>query len=85
MTPAWPARLSPNASAVLAQLQPEVQEMVRDVLDIASRQPWGWPQWDPTDPEGQDLRRADVGPLTVVYFVNQPRQYLYVLDIVWAG
>ncbi len=45
----------------------------------------GWPQWDPTDPEGPDLRRADVGPLTVVYFINQPREYLYVLDIVWAG
>ncbi|MCX4682576.1 hypothetical protein OG413_46180 [Streptomyces sp. NBC_01433] len=85
MTPAWPARLSPNASAVLAQLQPEVQEMVRDVLDIASRQPWGWPQWDPTDSEGPHLRRADVGPLTVVYFVNEPRRYLYVLDTVWAG
>ncbi|WP_055689244.1 hypothetical protein [Streptomyces prasinus] len=85
MTPAWPARLSPNAAAVLAQLPPEVQEMVRDVLDIASRQPWGWPQWDATDLEGPDLRRADVGPLTVVYFINQPREYLYVLDIVWAG
>ncbi|MEW1552251.1 hypothetical protein [Streptomyces tsukubensis] len=82
---AWPARLSPNASAALAQLPLEVQEMVRDVLDLASRQPWGWPQWDPTDPEGQDLRRGDVGPLTVVYFVNRPREHLYVLDIVWAG
>jgi hypothetical protein len=59
--------------------------MVRDVLDIASRQPWGWPQWDPTDPEGPDLRRAGVGPLTVVYFINRPGEYLYVLDIVWAG
>ncbi|MFF4902598.1 hypothetical protein [Streptomyces sp. NPDC001068] len=82
---AWPARLSPKASDVLVQLPPEVQEMVRDVLDIASRQPWGWNQWDATDPEGRDLRRADIGPLTVVYFVNEPRQYLYVLDIVWAG
>ncbi|MFE0453112.1 hypothetical protein ACFW2D_17865 [Streptomyces sp. NPDC058914] len=85
MTPAWRSRLSPNASTVLAALQLEVQEMVRDVLDIASRQPWGWPQWDPTDPEGQDLRRADVGPLTVVYFINRPGEYLYVLDVVWAG
>ncbi|MFI9801962.1 hypothetical protein [Streptomyces sp. NPDC052302] len=70
---------------MLAQLQPEVQEMVRDVLDIASRQPWGWAQWDPTDAEGSDLRRADVGPLTVVYFINQPREHLYVLDVVWVG
>lgn len=53
--------------------------MVREVLDIASRQPWGWPQWDLTDPEGPDLRRADVGPLTVVYFINRPRELLYVL------
>lgn len=59
--------------------------MVRDVLDIASRQPWGFEQWDSTDVEGLDLRRADVGPLTVVYFINRPRELLYVLDVVWVG
>ncbi|MGW3414561.1 hypothetical protein [Streptomyces sp. NPDC000888] len=85
MTPAWPARLSPNASKYLAAQEPEVQEMVRDVLDIASRQPWGWPQWDPTDIEGEDLRTAGVGPLTVVYWINRAHEHLYVLDIVWAG
>ncbi|MDX2692213.1 hypothetical protein [Streptomyces ipomoeae] len=85
MSQAWPARLSPNASKTLAALEAQVQEMVRDVLDIASRQPWGWSQWDPTDVEGEDLRTASVGPLTVVYWINRPREHLYVLDIVWAG
>lgn len=85
MSQAWPARLSPNASKTLAALETPVQEMVRDVLDIASRQPWGWPQWDQTDLEGGDLRSAAVGPLTVVYFINRPHEHLYVLDIVWAG
>lgn len=85
MTAAWPGRLSPDAAKALAELTPDVQEMVRDVLDIASRQPWGWPQWDPTDSEGEDLRTAGVGPLTVVYFINRPREHLYVLDVVWAG
>jgi hypothetical protein len=85
VTAAWPARLSPNASKYLAAQTPEVQEVVRDVLDIASRQPWGWPQWDPTDPEGEDLRAAGVGPLTVVYWINRSHEHLYVLDIAWAG
>jgi hypothetical protein len=31
------------------------------------------------------MRRADVAPLTVAYFVNRPREHLYVLDIIWAG
>lgn len=86
MTPeAWPARLSPHASKTLAALPPNVQEMTRDVLDIASRSPWAWPQWDPTDAEGEDLRQGSVGPLTVVYWINRPHEHLYVLDIVWAG
>lgn len=85
MTPAWPARLSPNASKYLAGHQPEGREMVCDVLDIASRQPWGRPQLDPTDPEGEPLPAAGVGTLTVVYWINRPHEPLYVLDIVWAA
>jgi hypothetical protein len=37
--------------------------------------------WECQQAEG----RADVGLLTVVCFVNEPRQYLYVLDVVWVG
>ncbi|GAA2803625.1 hypothetical protein GCM10010505_32790 [Kitasatospora aburaviensis] len=81
----WPARLSPQAAKVLAALPPHARETVRDVLDIASRTPWGWPAWDTTDPEGEDLRTAAIGALTVVYLVNRLAGRLYVIDIVWLG
>ncbi|WTX01085.1 hypothetical protein OG216_47595 (plasmid) [Streptomycetaceae bacterium NBC_01309] len=59
--------------------------MTRDVLDIASRAPWGWPQWDPTDPDGEDMRMASVGPLVVVFWVNRVRQRINVRDVSWLG
>jgi hypothetical protein len=59
--------------------------MVRDVLDIASRTPWGWPQWNPEDPEGEDVRAAAIGQLSVVYVINRLNEHLAVLDIVWLG
>ncbi|BFV61117.1 hypothetical protein KCMC57_up62210 [Kitasatospora sp. CMC57] len=85
MTTPWPARMSASAAKVLAGLPRHVQEMVRDVLDIASRTPWGWPQWDATDPDGRDVRTAAIGQLTVVYLVNRATQRLLVVDIVWFG
>ncbi len=85
MSDVWPVRLTPQAAAHLAALDPSVQEMVRDLLDIAARSPWSWPQWDRTDPEGEDVRRASIGPLTVVYWINRFLGHLRVLTIVWAG
>ncbi|MDI3408375.1 hypothetical protein [Streptomyces cavernicola] len=85
MSEQWPAHLSPRAAQTLSELPEHVGEMTRDALDLASRSPWGWPQWDPTDPEGEDVRRAEVGPLTVVYTVNRPGAHLYVLAVSWAG
>ncbi len=79
----WPARLSPQAAKTLTDLPATVQEMVRDILDIASRAPWGWPQWDTTDPDGEDLRTASIGPLTAVYWINRAAGRLHVIDIVW--
>ncbi|MEU2287894.1 hypothetical protein ABZ614_39325 [Streptomyces sp. NPDC013178] len=81
----WPARLSPQASKVLAELPPHAAEMLRDVLDIASRDPWTWPPFDARDPEGEDVRAAAVGQLTAVYWVNRAAARLYVVDIVWLG
>ena len=81
----WPARLSPQASKTLAELPPHAAEMVRDVLDIASRTPWGWPQWNTDDPEGEDVRAASIGQLSVIYFVNRHGRHLSVLDVVWLG
>ncbi|MFE4398692.1 MULTISPECIES: hypothetical protein [Streptomycetaceae] len=81
----WPARLSPKAAKVLADLPDHAQQTARDVLDIASRTPWGWPQWDTTDPDGEDLRTAAIGPLTCVYWINRAAGRLHVIDIAWLG
>ncbi|MFF0745231.1 hypothetical protein ACFYVL_33015 [Streptomyces sp. NPDC004111] len=81
----WPVLLSPRAAKVAAELPFPVREMVRDVLDLAARSPWGFAQWDPTDPEGEDVRSAAVGLLTVVYWVNRAARRLSVLDVVWTG
>jgi len=81
----WRVRLSPQASKTLSELPEHAVQMVRDVLDLAVRSPYGFPVWNPSDPEGQDLRAAAVGQLTVVYWINQPTLTLGVLDIVWIG
>lgn len=80
---AWPASLSKNAAGYLAELPPPVQELVRDALALASRAPYGWPQWQPADRDGEDVRVARVGPITAVYWVNRTRRRLLVLDIVY--
>ncbi|MEU6011112.1 hypothetical protein [Streptomyces sp. NPDC047453] len=82
---AWVVRLSPQAAKMLTALPEHVQETVRDVLDIAVRSPWGWPQWNTGDPEGEDVRAASVGQLSVVYVINRLTRHLSVLDIVWIG
>ncbi|WP_393073369.1 hypothetical protein [Streptomyces sp. LN704] len=81
----WGVRLSPQAAKVLAELPESATEMVRDVLDLAVRTPWGWPQWNAGDAEGEDVRAASIGQLSVVYFINRPLRHLSVLDIVWLG
>ncbi|WP_327380571.1 hypothetical protein [Streptomyces sp. NBC_01207] len=45
----------------------------------------GFGQWDPDDPEGEDVRIASAGRLSVIYFANRPLRHLSVLDIVWLG
>ncbi|MEV0604701.1 hypothetical protein AB0I82_36135 [Streptomyces sp. NPDC050315] len=70
---------------MLRELPDHGREMVRDVLDIATRSPWGWPQWDRNDPEGEDIRCAAIGPLSLVYWINRPARNLSVLDISWLG
>ncbi|MEU6112948.1 hypothetical protein ABZ840_00020 [Streptomyces sp. NPDC047117] len=59
--------------------------MLRDVLELASRGPRGRPAWDRSDPEGEDLRGAAIGRLTVTYWINRPVGRLYVIDITWLG
>ncbi|MEH0557372.1 hypothetical protein [Streptomyces sp. B21-101] len=81
----WTVRLSPQGAKVLTELPAPTKEMVRDILDIAVRSPWGWPQWNAGDPEGEDVRAASIGQLSVVYVINQLTWRLSVLDIVWIG
>ncbi|WP_329595840.1 hypothetical protein OG195_44510 (plasmid) [Streptomyces sp. NBC_01362] len=81
----WPARLSPQAAKTLTGLPDHAKEMLRDLLDIAARSPWGFPQWNASDPEGEDVRAASVGQLSVIYFLDRHQRHLSVLDIVWLG
>ncbi|WP_331733266.1 hypothetical protein OHU34_44475 (plasmid) [Streptomyces sp. NBC_00080] len=81
----WTVRLSPQAAKVLTELPAPAKEMVRDILDIAVRSPWGWPQWNARDPEGEDVRAASIGQLSVVYVINRLTRRLSVLDVVWLG
>ncbi|UUU44102.1 hypothetical protein [Streptomyces sp. NBC_00162] len=74
-----------RAAKTLAELPDPAREMVRDVLGIAVRSPWGWPQWNAGDPEGEDVRATSVGQLSDVYTVNRLTRHLSVLDIVWLG
>ncbi|MFD4953474.1 hypothetical protein [Streptomyces sp. NPDC058451] len=81
----WTVRLSPQAAKTLTELPEHATEMVRDVLDLAVRSPWGWRQWNASDPEGEDVRAASVGQLSVVYVINRLTRYLSILDIIWIG
>ncbi|MET9695154.1 hypothetical protein ABZY81_43485 [Streptomyces sp. NPDC006514] len=81
----WAVRLSPQAAKTLVELPEPAREMARDVLDIAVRSPWGWPQWNAGDPEGEDVRAASVGQLSVVYVANRLTRGLSVLSVVWLG
>ncbi|MFH8569346.1 hypothetical protein [Streptomyces sp. NPDC017993] len=81
----WQARLSPQALTALDSLPGHARETLRDVLDIAARDPWSFPPFDSRDPEGEDVRAASVGQLTAVYWINRPAGRLYVIDIVWLG
>ncbi|WP_018541377.1 hypothetical protein [Streptomyces sp. MspMP-M5] len=77
--------LSPQAARTLIELPEPAQETVRDILNIAGHSPWGWPQWHVGDPEGEDVRAASIGQLSVVYVINRLTQHLSVLDIIWIG
>ncbi|MER5974404.1 hypothetical protein ABT112_32650 [Streptomyces sp. NPDC002055] len=45
--------------------------------------PWGFRQWNADDPEGEDVRHASVGQLSLTYWVNRPLRRLSVLTITW--
>ncbi|MFD5411590.1 hypothetical protein [Streptomyces nojiriensis] len=73
----YAVRLSTPAVKVLAGLPEHTEETVRDLLDTAAPAPW-----DPDDPEGDDVRIASAGRLSVIHFANRLLRHLSVLDIV---
>lgn len=85
MSDAFTARLSSKAQDVLTALPDHARQIVRDVLDIAGRDPWAFPPFDSRDPEGEDVRSASVGQLTAVYWINRPAGRLYVIDLIWLS
>jgi hypothetical protein len=81
----YAVRLSAPAAKILDTLPEHVEDMVWDVLDAAAADPWGYHQWNTDDPEGEDVRHASVGQLSITYWVNRPRRRLSVLTITWLG
>ncbi|MCY0926892.1 hypothetical protein OTB20_11895 [Streptomyces sp. H27-H1] len=81
----YAVRFSAPAAKVLDTLPGHAEEMVWDVLDAAAGDPWGFRQWNADDPEGQDVRLASVGQLSLTYWVNRPMHRLSVLSVVWLG
>ncbi|MGW5679543.1 hypothetical protein ACWEV4_31455 [Streptomyces sp. NPDC003860] len=81
----YAVRFSAPAAKVLGTLPEHVEDMVWDVLDAAAADPWGFRQWNTDDPEGEDVRHASVGQLSLTYWVNRPLRRLSVLTITWLG
>ncbi|MFC8176005.1 hypothetical protein [Streptomyces sp. NPDC057325] len=76
---------SASAAKVLDTLPEHVEDTVWNVLDAAAGDPWGFQQWNESDPEGEDVRHASVGQLSLTYWVNRPLRRLSVLTITWLG
>ncbi|MDX3370119.1 hypothetical protein PV387_29530 [Streptomyces sp. ME02-6987-2C] len=83
--PPYAVRFSAQAAKALDTLPEHVEDMVWDVLDAAAGDPWGFRQWNTEDPEGEDVRHASVGQLSLTYWVNRPLRRLSVLTITWLG
>jgi hypothetical protein len=81
----YAVRFSAPAAKVLAALPEHVEDMVWDVLDAAAGDPWGFRRWNADDLEGEDVRHASVGQLSLTYWVNRPLRRLSVLTITWLG
>jgi hypothetical protein len=81
----YAVRFSAPAVKVLDALPEHTENTVWDVLDAAAAAPWGFRQFNADDPEGEDVRYASVGRLSLTYWVNRPLRRLSVLTITWLG
>ncbi|MDG5808588.1 hypothetical protein P9869_39280 [Streptomyces ossamyceticus] len=59
------SEFSAPAAKLLATLPEHVEDMVWDVLDAAAGDLWGFRQGNAEDPEGEDVRHASVGRLSL--------------------
>ncbi|MFJ8871198.1 hypothetical protein ACIRD6_36275 [Streptomyces sp. NPDC102473] len=81
----YSVRFSAPAAKALDTLPERAEDTVWDVLDAAVADPWGFRQWQADDPEGNDIRHASVGQLSLTYWINRPLHRLSVLTITWLG
>lgn len=85
MTEPYTVRFSAPAAKVLDALPEYAEDTVWDVLDAAAADPWGFRQFNADDSEGEDVRHASVGQLSLTYWVNRSLRHLSVLTITWLG
>ncbi|UQI49887.1 hypothetical protein M1P56_36175 (plasmid) [Streptomyces sp. HU2014] len=81
----YAVRFSAPAAKTLDALPEHIEDTVWDVLDAAAADPWGFRQFNADDREGEDVRHASVGQLSLTYWVNRPLRRLSVLTITWLG
>ncbi|MFE6335888.1 hypothetical protein ACFVP3_37215 [Streptomyces sp. NPDC057806] len=81
----YAVRVSAPAAKFLDFLPEHAVDTVWDILAAAAADPWGFRQFDTDDEEGEDVRYAAVGQLSVTYWINRPMHSLTVLNIVWLG
>ncbi|MGX9923573.1 hypothetical protein ACWIG4_27410 [Streptomyces sp. NPDC002248] len=81
----YAVRVSAPAAKALDALPEHAVDTVWDILAAAAADPWGFRQFDTDDDEGEDVRYAAVGQLSVTFWINRSRHSLTVLNIVWLG
>nr|WP_203643350.1 hypothetical protein [Streptomyces sp. SID14478] len=81
----YAVRVSAPAAKVLDALPEHAEDIVWDILAAAAADPWGFRRFDTDDEEGEDVRYAAVGQLSLTYWINRPLQSMTVLNIVWLG
>ncbi|MFD4116894.1 hypothetical protein ACFWSJ_26020 [Streptomyces niveus] len=83
--PPYAVGVSAPAAKVLDTLPEHAENTVWDILAAAASDPWGFRQFNTDDVEGEDVRYAAVGQLSLTYWTNRPLRRLTVLNIVWLG
>lgn len=81
----YAVRISAAAAKALDVLPDHAEDTAWDILTAAAADPWGFQQFDADDDEGEDIRYAAIGQLSLTYWINRRLHSLTVLNIVWLG